>query len=156
MVHDRQLIRLWRCGSGPPQAIGRLETMIKTILLLLIEDEGLILDFARLALEDAGYEVVTAAEGAAALGLLDARIEQIAGLITDIRLSAPGPDGWEIARHARELKPAIPVIYTSGDSAADWSAQGVPKSVMLQKPYAPAQLITAVSQLLNQADSGLA
>ena len=153
-MHYRQLIRLWRCGLGPRQAIGRLEAMKKTILILLIEDEELILDFARSALEDAGYEVVPAAEAATALALLDARIEQIAAVITDIRLSAPGPDGWEIARRARELKPAIPVVYTSGDSAADWTAHGVPKSVMLQKPYAPAQLITAVSQLLNQADCG--
>jgi hypothetical protein len=30
-----------------------------------------------------------------------------------------------------------------------WASNGVPNSIMLEKPFAPAQLITAVSQLLN-------
>jgi len=30
-----------------------------------------------------------------------------------------------------------------------WPSQGVPKSILLQKPFAPAQLVTAVSNLLN-------
>jgi hypothetical protein len=37
----------------------------------------------------------------------------------------------------------------SGDSAEDWGSKGVPNSIMLAKPFAPAQLVTAVSQLLN-------
>jgi hypothetical protein len=37
----------------------------------------------------------------------------------------------------------------SGDSAHEHTVQGVPDSVMLQKPFAPAQLITAIATLLN-------
>jgi hypothetical protein len=37
----------------------------------------------------------------------------------------------------------------TGLAADEWSSRGVPNSVLLQKPFAPAQLITAVSQLLN-------
>jgi hypothetical protein len=37
----------------------------------------------------------------------------------------------------------------SGDSAEEWASKGVPNSIMLSKPFAPAQLSTAVSQLLN-------
>jgi hypothetical protein len=37
----------------------------------------------------------------------------------------------------------------SGASAADWPSKGVPNSIMLEKPFAPAQLVTAVSSLLN-------
>ena len=59
-------------------------------------------------------------------------------------------DGWKIACEARELFPEIVVVYASGDSASDWSAMGVPDSIMLQKPFAEAQLITAVSTLLNE------
>ena len=39
----------------------------------------------------------------------------------------------------------------TGDSAADWSAEGVPNSVMLQKPFAEAQLLTAMGTLLIAA-----
>jgi DNA-binding response OmpR family regulator len=58
-------------------------------------------------------------------------------------------DGWAVAQHAREIDPGFPVIYISGASAAEWPSKGVPNSIMLQKPFAPAQLLTAVSQLLN-------
>jgi ABC-type proline/glycine betaine transport system permease subunit len=37
----------------------------------------------------------------------------------------------------------------SGSSAEDWASKGVPHSVMIAKPFAPAQLVTAVAQLLN-------
>jgi len=34
-------------------------------------------------------------------------------------------------------------------STDEWGSQGVPNSILLTKPFAPAQLVTAVSQLLN-------
>ena len=70
----------------------------------------------------------------------------------DIRLGA-GPDGWAVARRARELVPTMPVVYMSGDSSPEWSSKGVPNSLMVAKPFAPAQIITAVSTLLNAADT---
>ena len=45
--------------------------------------------------------------------------------------------------------PEFPVVYMSGARAVDWPSKGVPNSIMLAKPFAPAQLVTAVSQLLN-------
>ncbi len=57
-------------------------------------------------------------------------------------------DGWEVAKHAREIDPEFPVIYMTGAGADKWPSRGVPNSILLEKPFAPAQLITAVSQLL--------
>jgi hypothetical protein len=37
----------------------------------------------------------------------------------------------------------------SGVASEQWPIQGVPNSLLLQKPFAPVQLVTAVSQLLN-------
>jgi hypothetical protein len=37
----------------------------------------------------------------------------------------------------------------TGAAAEEWGAHGVPNSILLTKPFAPAQLVTAVSQLLN-------
>lgn len=85
--------------------------------------------------------------GDAAVAALEAE-EAVAGVLTDIRCGS-GPDGWAIARRARELHPHIPVIYMSGDSAHEHSAYGVPDSIMLQKPFAVAQVVTAISMLMN-------
>jgi CheY-like chemotaxis protein len=60
-------------------------------------------------------------------------------------------DGWEVAHRAREINPAFPIVYMSGAQAEDWSSKGVPNSVILAKPFAPAQLVTALAQLLNAA-----
>jgi CheY-like chemotaxis protein len=128
--------------------------MTTAILLLLVEDEPLISEMIQSALEDGGYTVLTADDGNEAMNLIDTRINEIAGLITDIRL--PGPDGWEVARHARHQKPELPVVYMTGDSGADWAAEGVPKSLILQKPFAAAQAITAISTLLINASSDVA
>jgi CheY-like chemotaxis protein len=124
-------------------------------ILLLVEDDPLVMLVAQEALESGGYTVVSVAGGAEALAALDAGKTEFAGIVTDIRMG-PGPDGWDVARHARELKPDVPVVYVSGDSAAEWPVHGVPKSVIVQKPYAPSQLLTAVSTLMTKADTNRA
>jgi DNA-binding NtrC family response regulator len=68
--------------------------------------------------------------------------------MTDINLQG-NMDGWEVAQHAREIDPQFPIVYMSGAAAADWASKGVPNSVMLETPFAPAQLVTAVATLLN-------
>jgi hypothetical protein len=44
----------------------------------------------------------------------------------------------------------------SGNSAQQWTIDGVPESIMLQKPFVIAQLVTALTTLLNQASSATA
>lgn len=124
--------------------------MTEPTTLLLVEDELLIRLTLQEVLEAAGYAVQVAANGHEAIALLDHRQTEIAGLVTDIKLGN-GPSGWDVAHHARELVPSISVVYSTGDSADDWPAKGVPKSVVLQKPFADAQLVTAISMLLNEA-----
>jgi CheY-like chemotaxis protein len=124
----------------------------KTILLLVVEDEPLILELAATVLIEGGFEVITASNGTEAVAALEQLSESLAGLVTDIRLG-PEPDGWAIARHARELNGSLAVVYTTGDSAAEWTANGVPKSLVVQKPYASAQLVTAISTLLTETDT---
>jgi CheY-like chemotaxis protein len=58
--------------------------------------------------------------------------------------------GWELARQLRQREPTFPVVYMTGAAANDWGSQGVPNRILLQKPFAPAQLVTAVSKLLNE------
>ena len=87
-----------------------------------------------------------------AMNVLETRVGELSGLVTDIRLPG-GSDGWEIARRARELKADLPVVYTTADSAPDWPAKGVPNSVVVQKPYAGAQLLTAISTLMTTVDT---
>ena len=119
--------------------------------ILVVEDDHLIQSIIEDALKDGGFEIVIASSGEEALGLLDGADVKHRALVTDINLGRDKLDGWEVARRAREIDPAFPVVYMSGDSAEDWASKGVPNSIMLAKPFAPAQLVTAVSQLLNSS-----
>lgn len=80
--------------------------------------------------------------------LLESEKEKYRALVTDINLLGR-LDGWEVARRAREINPELPVVYMTGAAANQWASHGVPNSILLNKPFAPAQLVTAVSQLLN-------
>lgn len=122
------------------------------VLVLLVEDDPLLLMPIEDTLADAGFEPVVATNGATAISELDKDAQRFKALVTDIRLGG-GPDGWEVARHARHLVPSIPVVYCSGDSSAAWAENGVPNSVMLEKPFAMAQLTTALATLINQTSS---
>lgn len=148
-----RLVTLRDCNvSGSRGLVGYGLRVSGTVLLLLVEDEPLIALSTLEALETGGFDLISADDGIKALDVLECQAADLAGLITDVRLGA-GPSGWDVARRARELKPNLPVVYTTGDSAHEWTAKGVPKSVMIQKPYAQAQLITAISTLLTEDDT---
>jgi CheY-like chemotaxis protein len=114
--------------------------------ILVVEDEVLVRLTIAEALEEGGYTVLQAADGPEAIALIEGT-ESLRGLVTDIRLGA-GADGWEIAHLARVKFPCIAVVYATGDSATEWSANGVPQSAILQKPFASAEIITALANLL--------
>jgi CheY-like chemotaxis protein len=124
--------------------------MASEIVVLVAEDEALISLSIRDALEDGGYAVVTASSGEDAVEVLEGDQGRLSGLVTDIRMGS-GPNGWDLAHRARQLNANIAVVYVTADSAEQRPSSGVPKSVLLQKPFAEAQLVTALSNLLNDA-----
>jgi CheY-like chemotaxis protein len=123
--------------------------MEESISVLVVEDEPLIHDILGEALVDGGFTVAQASTTAEAVAMLEAPGAAYRALVTDINLEAGQNTGWEIAKRAREINPDLPIVYMTGKSGHEWASLGVPNSLMLAKPFAPAQLITAVSQLIN-------
>jgi DNA-binding response OmpR family regulator len=123
------------------------------VVIFLIEDELLIRELVSAGLEEAGYALLKASSGDEAVQILEGDAPPtIRAVLTDIDLGTD-VSGWDVAKRARELHPDIPIIYMTGASGDDWSANGVPNSVLITKPFAPAQIVTAVSSLLNAAGS---
>lgn len=124
-----------------------------SVVVLVVEDDALIRGVLDEALADGGFRVAQASTGADALAMLEAPEAAYRALVTDINLE-PGPStGWDIAKRAREISSELAVIYMTGNSGHQYAANGVPNSIMLTKPFAPAQLIAAVSQLLNEVQN---
>ena len=122
-------------------------------LVLLVEDEALITFALEEELKEAGFQVLAIAQSERAMGTIEQRDMHYCARLTDIDLGGT-VNGWELAHRARELDPDLPVIYMSGKSGIEWKTHGVPESVMLQKPFVFAQLLTALSTLLNGAQAG--
>jgi DNA-binding response OmpR family regulator len=118
-------------------------------VILVVEDDHLIQSVIEESLIDGRFEIVIASSGEDAVGLLDVSEGKYRAVVTDINFGRNKIDGWDVARRAREIDPDFPVVYMSGKDADHWASKGVPNSIMLAKPFAPAQLVTAVSQLLN-------
>jgi DNA-binding response OmpR family regulator len=117
-------------------------------VILVVEDDHSIQAMVEEVLTDAGFYPAIAPSGEEAVTLLRGDKGGYRVLVTDVSLRGT-MQGWEVAQHAREIDPDFPVIYMSGASAADWAIKGVPNSIMLEKPFAPAQLVTAIANLLN-------
>jgi len=117
--------------------------------ILVVEDDDAVQSIVEDALKEGGFEPAIAASGEEAVTLLTGSKSKFRALVTDVNLGRDRMNGWEVAKRAREIDPEFPVVYMTGDSADDWGSQGVPNSILLTKPFAPAQLVTAVSQLLN-------
>jgi CheY-like chemotaxis protein len=118
-------------------------------VVLVAEDEPLLSMTLEDILNDANIKCVVVVSPQEAIAALEEGSMSFCALLTDIRMPGDG-NGWDVARRARELHPTMPIIYMTGDSAIEWRSQGVPGSVMLQKPFADAQMITALTTLLNE------
>jgi len=124
------------------------EELARGPTILVVEDEEPIQHLLVDAFEDGGFAVEVAATGARAVKMLRERASEYQALVSDINL--PGRlSGWDVARVAREANEDIPVIYITGDSAHEWASKGVPNSILIMKPFAIAQVITAVAQLIT-------
>lgn len=115
--------------------------------IILAEDDDNLRPFLARSLENAGHEVLAFSDGEEALPALHAGGIDI--LISDLVM--PGMNGIELARHAREHTPDLPVIFITGFSAVAMEAlnsvDGVSK--VLSKPFHLNSLVDAVRTALK-------
>jgi two-component system cell cycle sensor histidine kinase/response regulator CckA len=114
--------------------------------VLLVEDEAGVCTVARLGLEAAGYSVMEAADGAAAIEAAEHHPGPIHLLLTDVHLC--GMSGVEVARRVRVRHPDVRVLFTSGDAAGP-AGLDFP-SAFLPKPFNLAALAAKVRNALGR------
>ena len=111
--------------------------------ILIVEDEYLLQGVLEDVLTEAGFASDILSSGEEALTVFLARGKQHKALVTDVSLSG-NLNGWDVARRIREKDPDLPVVYLTGAGADLWKSQGVPNSVLLEKPVEPEQLVAAL------------
>ena len=131
-------------STGEPAGLGGSET------LLVVEDDASLRLLLREALNERGYRVHEAAEGGAALRILDDPPQDLQLLIVDSTL--PGAGGAEVASRFMAQIEGLRVLLVSGypSEALLDLAESVPGVEFLQKPFSPATLLRRVRQLLDR------
>lgn len=125
----------------------------RTRVLLLDDDHDVLAAHARF-LRVNELEVTLADRASVALQRLsDVPIDII---VTDLRM--PDCDGLEFARHAREIKPLVPMLFFSGFATVPdiVAAMKLGAVDFLEKPVEPAQLLTAVDTIVAGFRSAIA
>ncbi|WP_308200464.1 response regulator [Bradyrhizobium sp. 190] len=89
------------------------------------------------ALREGGFDTAILSSGEEALTLFRGKVAPYRALVTDVNLKG-SLSGREVARQIREMEAGFPVIYMTGASADQWTAHGVPDSILLRKPFARA------------------
>src|SRR3954470_1401182 len=107
--------------------------------ILVVDDQDLVRDVVRIALEEAGYRVLQAASPLAALALVEHE-QDIDMLLVDIVM--PEMDAFELAGRLSASLPGVKVLYTSGYTDAREEGH------FIQKPFSPAQLVATVESIL--------
>lgn len=117
--------------------------------VLVVEDEGALRALTEKILRDAGYRVLTAAEGRDALETIGRCREPIHLLLTDVVL--PQMSGPELAEQLQGLLPELKVIFMSGyatDILQDYLKSGKP-IVFIPKPFERTALLDLVRKTLG-------
>jgi DNA-binding NtrC family response regulator len=114
--------------------------------VLLAEDEFIIRWVLTEALRDAGFEVLEASNGEAALQLME-NPDHIAAVVTDFHM--PGANGVAVARRARDRHPDIPIVLITGrpDLVSDYEIEQ--PFVCLPKPFSVEQMVSIVRQAVG-------
>ena len=118
--------------------------------VLLAEDDDAVRRIARRILEESGYRVVEAANGAIALAAWKA-VDHVDLLLTDAVM--PELSGPKLALELRRMQPDLPVVYMSGylGALAQRERMLTDRAVFVAKPFTAAQLLQSIRELLDAA-----
>lgn len=115
--------------------------------ILVVDDDESIREFIEMALSDGGHEVRTAADGRAALDLIEGWKPTL--ILLDMRM--PGMDGWKFSRAYREGPgPHVPIIVLTAARDAGRSASEIAADAFLAKPFDLADLLSLVERFAGE------
>ena len=122
--------------------------MTRPARILVVEDDDNIRELVDVILSGAGYEVVTAPDGAAALQIIGSARPDL--VLLDMRM--PVMDGWEFARQYRARpEPHAPIVVLTAARDAAQRAAEIHANGYLGKPFDMASLLNLVNHHTCQA-----
>lgn len=117
--------------------------------VLVVDDEEIVRNVTRAALQQAGYEVLLAEDGLSAVETFRKAGDRIAVVLLDMAM--PSMSGDEALQHLRSIRPRVQVIVSTGFSQAEAEMRfaGQPVDAFIHKPYTPQQLVAKVREVVG-------
>jgi CheY-like chemotaxis protein len=117
--------------------------------VLVVDDETDLIEIATRYMEEMGYRVYQAADGAGALAVVEQQ-RDIDLLVTDIIMPG-GMNGAELAQEVRQMLPRLKVIYCSGfpANALAERSMSLVDGPLLHKPYQRTELDAMVRAVME-------
>jgi len=117
--------------------------------ILIVEDDALICELAGMMIQDFGHHTVLASDLDEGLTILRSP-QRFDALFTDIYLKKAVFGGCDLAKQARQIRPELHILYTTGNTITDsLKAAFVQGSHFLRKPYTAGQLHSSIETLLT-------
>jgi CheY-like chemotaxis protein len=133
-----------------PQQAGRQPDLRGTETVLLVDDEAMVREFGRSALERFGYTVLVANNGREAVRIFEENAEEIGLVLLDLMMPEMGGD--EAIGVLKSKRPGLRVIVMSGYSESEvlkmFAGKGV--SGFLQKPFTATRLAEEAKAVLTK------
>ena len=120
--------------------------MVDKRSILVVEDDPIIREVMCLTLADAEFEVMQAESAPEAIALLEGG-SVIDAAFLDVDLGDRS-GGFEVARRAREMRPGIEIIYTSGGAQERFAQERVDRGIFVPKPYRPSRVCSLICTVL--------
>ena len=123
-------------------------------LVLVVDDEAVVRQIARAALERYGYTVAVVADGQSAVEFFERAGDQVAVVLLDMTM--PGLAGPETLQRLQAIRPGVRVVLSSGynESEAIRRFTGRKLAGFLQKPYTAAQLAEKIQTAVREGRKG--
>ena len=122
--------------------------------VLVVEDDENVRSYTVEVLRELGYRVLEASDGPGALRLLQAPDSQADLLFTDVVLPG-GLNGEQLALQARDRRPGLKVLFTTGYARNAIAHQGrlEPGVQLITKPFTYAELAARVREVLDAREA---
>jgi CheY-like chemotaxis protein len=123
--------------------------------VLIIDDEATIRMVAMEVLQENGYQVIEAEDGATGLKILQSERTRVDLLISDVGLPG-GMNGRQVADAARTMRPALKVLFITGYAENAVVGNGLLDSGMtiITKPFEMAAFVNKVRELIDEFPVG--
>jgi two-component system, cell cycle sensor histidine kinase and response regulator CckA len=118
--------------------------------ILVVDDEDAVLSITQQTLEAFGYRVLTATDGAQAVGIYALQQKDIAAVLTDLMM--PVMDGPMLIASLQRINPRVRLVAATGLNTSEYMTRAVGLGVrhFLTKPFTAEALLTMVHKVLNE------